>query len=147
MADIRLPELNKVILTGRLTRDPELRRTAADRAVTRMGTATNRRYKARDGEWKEMTTFVNVVVWGRQAETCAEYLRKGSAVFVEGWLNSRSWETQDGQKRNTIEVQADRVQFLDRFARPEVPEDEFVETGGGVGGLADRDSDSDDVPF
>ncbi len=147
MADIRLPELNKVILTGRLTRDPELRRTAADRAVTRMGIATNRRYKARDGEWKEMTTFVNVVVWGRQAETCAEYLRKGSAVFVEGWLNSRSWETQDGQKRNTIEVQADRVQFLDRFARPEVPEDEFVETGGGVGGLADRDSDSDDVPF
>ena len=143
MADIRLPEVNKVILTGRLTRDPELRRTASDRAVTQMGIASSRRYKARDGEWKEMTAFVNVVVWGRQAETCAEFLRKGSAVFLEGRLNSRSWETQDGQKRSTIEVQADRVQFLDRIAKPEVPEDEFVETGGAAG-LGDNE---DDVPF
>jgi single-strand DNA-binding protein len=143
MADIRLPEVNKVVLTGRLTRDPELRRTASDRAVTQMGIASSRRYKARDGEWKEMTAFVNVVVWGRQAETCAEFLRKGSAVFIEGRLNSRSWETQDGQKRSTIEVQADRIQFLDRIAKPEIPEDEFVETGGGAG-LSDSD---DDVPF
>jgi len=143
MADIRLPEVNKVIMTGRLTRDPELRRTASDRAVTQMGIASSRRYKARDGEWKEMTAFVNVVAWGRQAETCAEFLRKGSAVFVEGRLSSRSWETQDGQKRSTIEVQADRIQFLDRIAKPEVPEDEFVETGG-MAGLSDSD---DDVPF
>lgn len=143
MADIRLPEVNKVIMTGRLTRDPELRRTASDRAVTQMGIASSRRYKARDGEWKEMTAFVNVVVWGRQAETCAEFLRKGSAIFLEGRLNSRSWETQEGQKRSTIEVQADRIQFLDRIAKPEVPEDEFVETGGAAG-LSDSD---DDVPF
>jgi single-strand DNA-binding protein len=105
--------------------------------------ASSRRYKARDGEWKEMVAFVNVVVWGRQAETCAEFLRKGSAVFIEGRLNSRSWETSDGQKRSTIEVQADRVQFLDRIAKPEVPEDEFVETGG-MAGLSDSDND---VPF
>ncbi|MGD9141259.1 MAG: single-stranded DNA-binding protein [bacterium] len=143
MADIRLPEVNKVIMTGRLTRDPELRRTASDRAVTQMGIASSRRYKARDGEWKEMTAFVNVVAWGRQAETCAEFLRKGSAVFVEGRLSSRSWETQDGQKRSTIEVQADRIQFLDRIAKPQVPEDEFVETGG-MAGMSDSD---DDVPF
>ena len=143
MADIRLPEVNKVIMTGRLTRDPELRRTSSDRAVTQMGIASSRRYKARDGEWKEMTAFVNVVAWGRQAETCAEFLRKGSAVFVEGRLNSRSWETQDGQKRSTIEVQADRIQFLDRIAKPEVPQDEFVEAGG-MAGLSDSD---DDVPF
>ena len=143
MADVRLPEVNRVFLTGRLTRDPELRRTPSDRAVTQMGMASSRRYKARDGEWKEMTAFVNVVAWGRQAETCAEFLRKGSAVFVEGRLSSRSWETQDGQKRSTIEVQADRIQFLDRIAKPEVPEDEFVETGG-MAGLSDSD---DDVPF
>jgi single-strand DNA-binding protein len=86
---------------------------------------------------------VNVVAWGRQAETCAEFLRKGSAVFVEGRLQSRSWETQDGQKRNTIEIVADRVQFLDRIAKPQTQEDEFVETGGGAG-LSDSD---DDVPF
>lgn len=143
MADIRLPEVNKVIMTGRLTRDPELRRTASDRAVTQMGIASSRRYKARDGEWKEMTAFVNVVAWGRQAETCAEFLRKGSAVFVEGRLSSRSWETQDGQKRSTIEVNADRIQFLDRIAKPQVPEDQFVETGG-TAGMSDSD---DDVPF
>jgi single-strand DNA-binding protein len=143
MADVRLPEVNKVLLTGNLTRDPELRRTPTDRAVTQLGIASNRRYKGRDGEWKEMTAFVNVVAWGRQAETCAEFLRKGSAVFVEGRLQSRSWETQDGQKRNTIEIVADRVQFLDRIAKPQTQEDEFVETGGGAG-LSDSD---DDVPF
>jgi single-strand DNA-binding protein len=143
MADIKLPEINRILMTGRLTRDPELRRTPSDRAVTQMGIASSRRYKARDGEWKETVAFVNIVVWGRQAETCAEFLRKGSAVFVEGRLQSRSWESPDGQKRSAIEVQADRVQFLDRIARPEVPVDEFVEAGGNAG-----NSDSDDeVPF
>ncbi len=143
MADIRLPEVNRVFLSGNLTRDPELRRTANDRAVAGFGLASNRRYKDRDGEWKEIVSFLNIVVWGRQAETCAEFLRKGSAVFVEGRLQSRSWETQDGQKRSTVEVVADRVQFLDRIAKPQAQEDEFVETGG-MTGLADTD---DDVPF
>jgi single-strand DNA-binding protein len=143
MADIRLPEVNKVFLSGNLTRDPELRRTANDRAVVGFGLASNRRYKDRDGEWKEIVSFLSIVAWGRQAETCAEFLRKGSAVFVEGRIQSRSWETQDGQKRNTVEIVADRVQFLDRIAKPQSQEDEFVETGG-TAGLADTD---DDVPF
>ena len=143
MADIRLPEVNRVFLSGNLTRDPELRRTANDRAVTGFGLASNRRYKDRDGEWKEIVSFLNIVVWGRQAETCAEFLRKGSAVFVEGRIQSRSWETQDGQKRNTVEVVADRVQFLDRIAKPQAREEEFIETGG-MAGLGDTD---DEVPF
>jgi len=143
MADIRLPEVNKVFISGRLTRDPELRRTPSDRAVARFGIACNRRYKDREGEWREIVSFINVVVWGRWAEMCSDFLRKGSAVFVEGRIQSRSWETQDGQKRNTVEVVADRVQFLDRIAKPEVSEDEFVEAGG-VAGLGDSD---DDVPF
>jgi len=143
MADIRLPEVNKVFLSGNLTRDPELRRTASDRAVTRLGLASNRRYKDREGEWKEVVSFLNIVVWGRQAETCAEFLSKGSAVFIEGRIQSRSWETQDGQKRSTVEIEASRVQFLDRIAKPQAQEDEFVETGG-MAGLSDTD---DDVPF
>jgi len=143
MADVRLPEVNKVFLSGNLTRDPEMRRTASDRAVTNLGLASSRRYKDRDGEWKETVSFLKVVVWGRQAETCAEYLSKGSAVFVEGRVQSRSWETQDGQKRNTVEIEASRVQFLDRIAKPQAQEEEFVETGG-MAGMTDTD---DDVPF
>lgn len=143
MADVKLAAVNKVLLSGRLTRDPELRYTPSGTAVSSFAVASSRSYKGQDGEWKQSVAFVNVVVWGKLAVLANEYLKKGSAVFVEGRLNSRSWETEEGQKRSALEVRAERVQFLDRIARPEVAEEEFVESVG-----SDKGVDSEDeVPF
>jgi len=97
---------------GNLTRDPEIRYTAGGASVGNLGLAVNRNYVSKTGEKKEETCFVRVVVWGKQAEACGQYLTKGSAIFVEGRLQSRSWETDDGQKRSTIEVVAMNVQFM-----------------------------------
>ncbi|MBL7157200.1 MAG: single-stranded DNA-binding protein [Candidatus Omnitrophica bacterium] len=104
--------LNRVFLMGNLTRDPELRYVPSGTAVASFDIAINRVYNTQSGEKKEETSFVKVVVWARRAEVCAEYLTKGSPVFVEGRLRSRSWETQDGQKRSAIEVVANNVQFM-----------------------------------
>lgn len=106
--------LNKVFLIGNLTRDPELRYIPSGTAVTTFTVATHRAYTMASGEKREETCFVRVVTWARQAELCGEYLSKGSPVFVEGRLQSRSWETPDGQKRSTIEVVAQNIQFLAR---------------------------------
>ena len=108
-----MASLNKVFLIGNLTRDPELRYTPGGVAVATMGLAVNREYKDRStGEQKKDTCFVNVIAWDRQAENCNQYLSKGRPIFVEGRLQFRSWESKDGQKRNTIEVRAERIQFL-----------------------------------
>src|SRR5262245_8671125 len=107
-----MASLNKVLLIGNLTRDPELRYIPNGSAVTTFTLAMNRAYKLQTGEKKEETTFIKVVVWGRMAEICGEYLKKGRPVFVEGRLQSRSWDGPDGQKRNTTEVIAQTVQFL-----------------------------------
>lgn len=109
--------LNRVLLIGNLTRDPELRYIPSGQAVTTFTVAVNRTYTAGSGERKEETSFIRVVVWARRAEVCNEYLRKGSPVFVEGRLQSRTWEAQDGTKRSSIEVVASNVQFLGRGGR------------------------------
>lgn len=107
-----MANLNQVFLMGNLTRDPELRYVPSGRAVANLGLAVNRAFVTQDGERKEETCFVRVVVWGKQAENCNQYLSKGSQVFIEGRLQSRDWETEDGTRRNTLEVVARRVQFL-----------------------------------
>ena len=107
-----MANLNKVFLIGNLTRDPELRYVPSGSAVATFTVAVNRVYKAQNGEKKEQVSFIRIVVWGRRAEVCGEYLSKGSPVFIEGRLQSRDWEAQDGQKRNTVEVVADNIQFL-----------------------------------
>lgn len=114
-----MANLNKVFLIGNLTRDPELRYIPSGSAVATFTVAVNRVFKSQAGEKKEQTSFIRVVVWGRRAEVCGEYLSKGSPVFVEGRLQSRDWETQDGQKRNTVEVVADNIQFLRMGAKGE----------------------------
>ena len=121
-----MANLNKVFLIGNLTRDPELRYTPAGVAVSNLGVAVNRRFRDKTGELKEDVCFLTVTVWDKQAEACCQYLRKGSPVFVEGVLQSRSWETTDGQKRSTIDVRAERVQFLGKFA----PDRETSESEG-----------------
>ncbi|HMP77257.1 MAG TPA: single-stranded DNA-binding protein [Kiritimatiellia bacterium] len=131
-----MASLNKVLLIGRLTRDPEKRSTPSGMAVAELGMAVNRRYKASNGEDREETCFLNVTVWGKTAELCAEYLRKGSPLFVEGRLKLDEWE-KDGQKRSKLGVVAERVQFLDSGSRG----------GGGGGGGGRRDySDAPDEP-
>jgi single-strand DNA-binding protein len=143
MADVKLASVNKVMLSGRLTRDPELRYTPNGTAVSSFSLALSRGYKGQDGQWKQVVDYINVVAWGKLGVLSSEYLKKGSAAFVEGRLHSRSWQTDDGQKRSAVEVRAERVQFLDRIAKQEVPEEEFVEAEeGGTGSDADED-----VPF
>ncbi len=115
MSGLRLPEQNQVMLTGRLTKDPELRYTQKGTAMCRFRIAVNRRYKDNaSGEWKDDTTFVGVVVWRQVAESCGQRLRKGAPVHVEGRLRSYEFEDKDrpGQKRSMLEVEARRVQFL-----------------------------------
>lgn len=107
-----MASLNKVLLIGNLTKDPELRYTPTGIAVANLRLAVNRKYKDKAGENKEEVCYLTVAVWDKQAEVCNQYLKKGRPVFVEGRLQSRSWETADGQKRNTIDVRAERVQFL-----------------------------------
>ncbi len=102
--------LNKAIIYGNLTRDPELKSLPSGIQVCSFGMATNRRYKDRDGNWQDQADFHNIVVFGRQAETSAQYLKKGSGAFVEGRLQTRSWD-KDGQKQYRTEIVADRVQF------------------------------------
>ena len=106
-----MASLNKVLLIGNLTRDPELRYLPSGVALCKFGLATNRKYKSGD-EWKEDVCFVDISVWGKQGESCSEYLSKGRQVCVDGRLSFSSWETDDGQKRSKLEVTAERVVFL-----------------------------------
>ncbi|MFH0941261.1 MAG: single-stranded DNA-binding protein [Candidatus Omnitrophota bacterium] len=107
-----MANLNKVFIIGNLTRDPELRYTPAGTAVVNLRMATNRRYKDKTGEAKQDVCYLTVVAWDKQAEVCNQYLHKGSPLFVEGRLQSRSWDGPDGKKRSVLEIRAERVQFL-----------------------------------
>ncbi len=106
------PVYNRVILVGNLTRDPELRYTPSNTAVTEIGLAVNDRRKNANGEWIEETTFVDVTLWARQAEVASEYLTKGSSVLIEGRLKLDTWESNDGQKRSKLRVVGERMQML-----------------------------------
>jgi single-strand DNA-binding protein len=134
-----MADFNRVILLGRLTRDPELRYTPAGSPVCNFDLAVNRSYTTQAGERRDETCFITIVVWGKQGETCGEYLKKGRQALVEGRLTQRSWETPEGQKRSKHEVVADRVQFIDSRSAQQAPaaEDE-----------APRPAPTDDdVPF
>lgn len=122
-----MASLNKVFLMGNLTRPPELRYTPGGTPVADLRLAVNRAYTTQSGEKRQDTCFLTVVVWGRQAESCGEYLDKGSPVLVEGRLQTRDWETKDGQRRNVVEVVADRVQFMGRGKAAVPAESEPVE--------------------
>lgn len=133
--------LNRVVLIGRLTRDPELRFTTSGMAVARFSLAVDRNRTNKDGQRE--TDFINIVVWNKMAELCAEYLTKGKLAAVDGRLQVRTYETQDGQKRTTAEVVAENVRFLS-------PKNE----GSTLSGTIDLDSISsevdapdDDLPF
>ena len=147
--------LNKVMLIGRLTRDPEMRYTPSGSPVTSFSLATNRYGQSADGEKKEYTDYHNVVAWNignrKLAEISGQYLHKGSLVYVEGRLQTRSWEGQDGQKRKTTEVNATEIQFLEPRSQSqpatEAPVGAAVGAPTPAGEDAARDVDPDDIPF
>jgi len=114
MSDLRVPDLNRVLIAGRLTRDPELKATASGRKYCRVGLANVRYYRTRDGEKKEDTTYVDILAWGNQAEVVGERLRKGRPVLVEGSLRTTEWEDpKTKEKRTKLEINAQRVTALD----------------------------------
>lgn len=104
--------INKVMITGRLTRDPETKYMPSGNALTVLGIAVNRRYQDRNGEWKDETMFIDVETWGKTAERCAESFKKGQPVFVDGRLKQDSWE-RDGQKQTKIRISADIVKSFE----------------------------------
>ncbi|MBN2732356.1 MAG: single-stranded DNA-binding protein [Balneolaceae bacterium] len=108
-----MSSLNKAMIIGRLGQDPDVRYTQSNTAVANMSIATSERYKDKSGEWKEKTEWHRVVAWGRTAEICQEYLKKGSQVYIEGPIQTRQWEDKEGQTRYTTEIKALQMTMLD----------------------------------
>lgn len=108
-----MSSLNKAMIIGRLGQDPDVRYTQSNTAVANLSVATSERYKDKSGEWQENTEWHRVVAWGRLAEICQEYLKKGSQVYIEGPIQTRSWEDKDGQTRYTTEIKALTMTMLD----------------------------------
>lgn len=145
--------INKVLLFGNLTRDPEIRALPSGMNVCNFSIATNRVYKDRDGKKQEQTDFHNVVVFGRQADTVSQYLKKGSSAYIEGRMQTRSWE-QEGQKKYRTEVIADTVQFGPKGSggggarRQDDDAGEEASSQGGQGiDYPKDDINPDDIPF
>jgi single-strand DNA-binding protein len=129
--------VNKVILVGRLGRDPETRYTGAGQAVANFTVATDETYKDRNGERQKRTEWHKIVVWGKQAEIAQQYLKKGSLIFIEGRIQSREWQDKEGQKRTSFEIVANNFRMLGGR-----PEGAAASAGAGaMGGTASRAAD------
>lgn len=144
--------LNKAMIYGNLTRDPELKSLPSGMQVCSFSIATNRVYKDRDGKRVESTDYHNIVVFGRQAETSAQYLKKGASAYVEGRLQTQSWE-KDGQKQYRTEIVADRVQFGPRTGGSGAPSESGAAHQGapavqsGAPEYPEEDINPEDIPF
>jgi single-strand DNA-binding protein len=144
--------INRVVITGNLTRDPELRSTPGGTSVCGLRVAVNSRRKDESGNWVDKPNYFDVTVWGAQGENCAQYLAKGRPVAIDGRLNWREWEAKEGGKRQSVDIIADSVQFLgsrdaaqgNGVVESDLPADtsDFQPSGVASGGSAD-----DDIPF
>ncbi len=114
MADLKMPDINNIIIVGNLIKDPIIRQTTNGTPVANFTIASNRKFKDNFGQWKEDVCFVGIVAWYKLAESCSTNLKKGSAVLVEGELQSRQWRTEEGHYRNVVEIKARRIQFLNK---------------------------------
>ena len=151
--------INRVIITGNLTRDPELRSTPSGTPVCGLRVAVNTRRKGQSGEWEDKPNYFDVTVWGAQGENCARFLSKGRPVAIDGRLEWREWETPEGHKRQGIDIIADAVQFLggrDEGAgggggftpRSDVPVDHRdFQPAGAPAGNGNASAADDDIPF
>ncbi len=134
MADLKMPDINNVLIVGNLIKDPVIRQTTNGTPVANFTIASNRKFKDNFGQWKEDVCFVGIVAWYKLAESCAENLKKGSAVLVEGELQSRQWRTDDGNYRSVVEIKARRIQFLNKreMVLTDIEADNFEKEGEGV---------------
>jgi single-strand DNA-binding protein len=141
--------VNKVILIGNLGRDPEIRYTQGGQPVANFTLATSESFNTREGKREERTEWHRIVVWGKTAELCTQYLAKGRTVYIEGRLQTREWEDKEGQKRRTTEVVAQTVQFLGgpRGSGGGAGSGGAPREGGGHGGAEDAPPPGDDIPF
>ena len=140
--------INRVLVTGNLTRDPELRSTPSGTSVCKLRIAVNTRRKDASGQWADKPNYFDVTVWGQQGENCATYLQKGRPVAIDGRLEWREWEAQDGTKRQAVEVVADTVQFLgSRGEGGGDGERQFVPAAATAGNEDFTGSADDDIPF
>ena len=127
MANLKMPDINNVIIAGNLTCDPSFRKTKNGTPVANFFIASNRKFKDNNGNWRENVCYIGVVAWYKLAESCYENIKKGSAVIVDGELQSRSWKNPDGTSHNVIEIKARRIQFLNKKAMPEGLESDFAD--------------------
>jgi single-strand DNA-binding protein len=145
-----MANINRVVLVGNLTRDPELRNTPSGMSVCSLRIAVNSRRKDNaTGEWTEKPNYFDVTVWGNQGESCAQYLSKGRPVAIDGRLEWREWDAQDGTKRQAVEIIADSVQFLGSRGDGDgaAGGNQFVPAGASSGAEADFQGADDDIPF
>ncbi len=136
--------VNKVILVGRLGRDPETRYTGGGQAVANFSVATDETYKDRNGEKQKRTEWHKIVVWGKQAEIAQQYLKKGSLVFIEGRIQSREWQDKEGQKRTSFEIVANNFRMLGGRSDGAMSARAGADSSGSSDEAAPRDSHSDD---
>ncbi len=156
MSNLKMPDINTVLIAGNLTSDPTLRKTTNGTPVANFYIASNRKFKDNTGQWRENVCFVGVVAWYKLADSCYQFLKKGAAVLVEGELQSRSWRTSDGSYNNVVEIKARRIQFLNRQSKHDAysngshnedssdPDFKSVDI---VSESEPEDSDSDDYGF
>ncbi len=151
--DLRMPSINKVIISGNLVRDPDTRILENGTHLAKMSIANNQRYRDKNGEWQEKTCYVNIIAWRKTAELVSEFCRKGSPVLIEGELVFNSWEDRDGNKRNQVEVNARRIQFLERRGQDSSNRNDSTQYSGSAPDSNEQDSapgpmaQDDDIPF
>ncbi len=144
-----MANINRVVLVGNLTRDPELRHTPSGTAVCKLRIAVNTRQKDAQGNWGDKPNYFDVTVWGNQGESCAQFLAKGRPVAIDGRLDWREWDAQDGTKRQAVEIIADTVQFLGSREVGAEGGNQFVPAAAAAESTADFGpaGADDDIPF
>ncbi len=138
MADLKMPEINYVVVAGNLTKDPIFRQTTNNTPVVNFSIASNRKYKDSSNQWQEDVCYVGIVAWNKLAESCRDRLKKGSAVLVDGELQSRNWKSEEGHNRSIVEIKARRIQFLNKRVKP---------SNNGVDDEVDNFSDDDSIDY
>lgn len=140
MAELKMPEINSVVIAGNLTKDPTFRETSKNTHVVNFNVAVNRRYKDSNNLWQEDVCYVGVVAWNRLADSCKDRLKKGSAVLIDGELQSRTFKIDDSKNRTIVEIKAKRIQFLNKISRNNGNDVEKVSTDS-VGDFEDSSFD------
>ncbi len=143
MAELKMPEINYVIVAGNLTKDPIFRETTNKTPVVNFSLASNRRFKDSTNQWQEDVCYVGIVAWNKLADSCKDRLKKGSAVLVDGELQSRTWKTDEGHNRSIVEIKARRIQFLNKRGKFVDAESEKEENGNDKNEVAADENGTD----